>query len=277
MKESGTTATPRRLRSARGRSSLVGPLLVVASVLALVPWATVALFQLAPDAPSPATGHAQVIAHGVSALPAPSLAWRVVLDTAEPIEQAVAEERALGFALADQEAILGYDQSFGSQTRLAAGEASFVPTGSLQRRSSLTGQPTPYYRIALVPAAQALDAGGDRLVFGGDAWNAPVGEQFDIDLLRDVVNPNEASSIPATNGATLVLVTSGTVEVEANGSAPVRLETGQAANFSGSCLSSASAPARRPLSPPPSVPRCRRRPRRRPARSPSTCWPARKG
>ncbi|MDQ3694035.1 MAG: hypothetical protein M3464_10445 [Chloroflexota bacterium] len=206
---------------------------LLAVTLAVLPFAAFAFFQLAPNAPSPATGQAQVVAHGVSPLPGRTLAWRIVHDTAEPREQAVAEERALGFALADHQAILVSDQQFGSQQRLAAGEASFVAGGTLQQRASLTNEPAPYFRLALVAAEQATEAGGDRLVFAGDAWTAPAGEQFDLDLIRNVVAPNEAASIPAANGLTAVLATDGTIEVEAGADLPVRLEAGQAANFTG--------------------------------------------
>lgn len=225
------TALPPAVARQRGRNGSLA--LALAALLALLPLAATALFQLGPDAPSPASGHAQVIANGVSALPASRLAWRIVEDTAEPRDQAVAEERALGFTLADQQAILIHNQLTAGQSRLAAGEASFVPAGSLEQRSSLTASPAPYYRIALVPAEQAAEAGGDRLIYGGDAWTAPAGEQFDLDLVRDVVDPNESSTISAGNGPTLVLATGGTIEVEAAGAAPVRLDAGEADNFSG--------------------------------------------
>lgn len=210
------------------------PAIALAAILALFPFVTLALFQqLGPDAPSPASGHAQVIANGVSAMPAQTLAWRVVEDTAESQEQSVAQERALGFALANQQAILIHDQSFNMQTRLAAGEASFVAAGAVQQRSSLAGLPAQYYRIALVPIEQAREAGGDTLVFAGDSFTAPGGDQFDLDLVRDVIRPNESTTIPEGNGPSLVLATDGMIDVSVDGSAPVRLEAGEAANFLG--------------------------------------------
>ena len=233
MTATSTNRRPRDFFPLRSRSRLAGPLLVVVAALTLMPLATTALFQLGPDAPSPATGHAQVIAQGVSPLPASSLAWRIVQDTAEQPEQAAVQDRALGFVFADQQPILNSDQRLGSQSRLAPGEAAFVPAGSRQLRASLTGQPVPYYRLGLVPAAEAADAGGDRLILAGDAWNAPAGDQFDIDLIRDVVSPNEASRLPATNGPALVLATNGTIEVEVDGAAPIRLGPGEAANVTG--------------------------------------------
>src|SRR5690606_7635547 len=102
-----------------------------------------------------------------------------------------------------------------------------------QQRSSLAGLPAQYYRIALVPAEQARDAGGDELVFGGDSFTAPGGDQFDLDLVRDVIRPNESSTIPEGNGPTVILVTDGMADVSVDDAAPVRLEPGEAANFLG--------------------------------------------
>lgn len=208
---------------------------VVAVLLAASPVLVAALQRLAADTPSPASGHAQVVGQGVAALPAAELAWRVVLDTAEPAEQAATEARALGFALADRAALVVDDAGSGTQARLAPGEALFVADGANQRRASLDGADAPYYRLALVPAAEAADAGGDRLVFASDPFSAPAGRAFDLDLVRDVVAPNEESTLPATGAQTLVLATAGTIEVEAGeaGSLPVRLAAGQAAAFDG--------------------------------------------
>jgi hypothetical protein len=85
-------------------------------------------------------------------MPAAEVAWRVVLDTAEPLGEAEVQERALGFALANRAAVLVDDAGTGTQTRLAPDEAVFVAAGSRQRRSSLDGADAEYYRLALVPA-----------------------------------------------------------------------------------------------------------------------------
>lgn len=222
----------RRGRSFPARSGAIA--CVLASLAASA--GLVSAFQpLAADEPSPATGHAQVVAQGVAALPAPELAWRVVLDTAEALDQAATQDRALGFALADRAALVVDDAASGVQTRLAPGEALFVAGGARQRRASLDGADAPYYRLGLVPAADAGDAGGDRLVFSGDPFLAPSGRAFDLDLVRDVLGPNEESTLPASDGQTLVLATAGTIEVEAGeaGSSPIRLAAGQAASVAG--------------------------------------------
>ena len=207
-------------------------LAVLVLVLALGPGLALAGQLLAPDDPSPASGHAAVIAHGVAAMPAAQVAWRVVLDTAELPEDAQIEERALGFALADRGAIVLDDADRPGRARLAAGEAAFVPGGIREQRSSLGDAAVSYYRLALVPAADADDAGGDRLVFAGDAFPAPQGDEFDLDLVRDVLEPDEETELPDSGSPTLVLATAGTVELDAGGD-PVAIAAGEAATVDG--------------------------------------------
>lgn len=187
------------------------------------------------DDPSPAEGDAQVIAQGVAALPADQVAWRVVRDTAEPIDVAIPEQRALGFALADADPILVNDTSYGAQTRLAPGEAGFAPDGTFQQRTSLTEASVPYYRLALAPADQASDDGGDQLLFAGDGFAAPAGLR-DLDLTGDVLAPGEEGDLADGGAPALVLVTAGEVEVEAAGSDPVTLAAGEAATFAGDLI-----------------------------------------
>src|SRR5215211_5286884 len=63
-----------------------------------------------PNAPSPAEDHAEVIAQGIGAIPAEQVAWRLVEDTAEPVGEADFEARALGFAVATEDALLLADE-----------------------------------------------------------------------------------------------------------------------------------------------------------------------
>lgn len=205
--------------------------LAAVALLLLAPVAGAALQRLSAEGPSPATGHAQVVAHGVSPMPASQVAWRVVLDTAEAGDDAETEERALGFAVADRAAIGVFDQATGAESRLAAGEAAFVPAAANQVRWSLGAAPASYYRIGLVPVERANDAGGDRLVFAGDGFAAPVGRAFDLPLVRDVLDPQEETRLPDTGSPTLVLASAGAVDVRVGNATPVRLAAGQAATF----------------------------------------------
>lgn len=220
-----------------GRVGLIGWLgAVVGLVLVVTPvrGALLAALQGA-DAPSPATGHAEVIANGVAELPADSLAWRAVLDTAEPLDQAEPHERALGFTLAGEGAILVNDVDAGTQTRLAPGEAAFVNEGAQQERASLGDDAVPYYRLALVPADQAQEAGDDQLIFGSDAFPASTGGDpgsgHDIDLVRDVLGPGEKTTVPDSGSPALVLVTDGAIT--AAGDEQATLKAREAAALSG--------------------------------------------
>src|SRR4051812_16192763 len=151
-------------------------------MLALAKPAGLALAQGNPDAPSPASVTSAVIALGVAEMPATTVAWRIVIDTAEPWGQAQFEQRALGFVLAREDPILLTAQDSGVRARLAAREAQFVPDGIWQRRESLAASPTTDYRIALVPAPKASDAGGDILIFAGNPFTVPPGAR-DLDLV----------------------------------------------------------------------------------------------
>ncbi len=204
--------------------------LVVLMVLA-GPVGVVARLQAALDGPSPAQDHAEVIAHGVAGMPADQVAWRVVADSAEALDVAQPEERALGFSLADADAIVVNDLSDGSQTRLAAGEAAFTGGGVLQQRASLGDQTVSYYRLALVAADAAKDAGGDDLVFAGDRFAAPDGNR-DLDLVRDVLQRDETTGLDDSGYPVLILVTAGELSVS-TGTQPQTLSAGEAAEFSG--------------------------------------------
>jgi hypothetical protein len=181
-----------------------------------------ALAQSNANAPSPASAGLRVVAQGVAAMPAADVAWRIVRDTAEASGASEYESRAIGFALAAEDAILIDDQTTGLLHRLAPDEAAFVVDGALQRRLSLGPGPTAYYRISLVPAEQATDGGGDELIYAGDAFAAPAGLR-DIDLVGGEVGTTPVSLDPGgfelllfvTDGAVLVRLADEGVSVEA--------------------------------------------------------------
>src|SRR4051794_12574879 len=126
----------------------------------VVPVVLLSLFLAAPgiqqvaasDAndPSPSSVLNAVIAHGVAPMPADSIAWRVVRDTAEPTGQAEFEARALGFAVATNDDVLVTDEATGYRDRIAPREALFTQDQVMQLRESLGADATPYDRIAIV-------------------------------------------------------------------------------------------------------------------------------
>src|SRR5688572_9510568 len=82
------------------------------------------------DTFSPASGAAQVIAQGVSPLPAGDAVWRTVRTRAPLPAEAGFEERPLGFVLASAGPLLLVDEATGDQVRLGTGEAAFTPAGT---------------------------------------------------------------------------------------------------------------------------------------------------
>ncbi|MEA2528164.1 MAG: hypothetical protein QOF73_5391 [Thermomicrobiales bacterium] len=207
-------------------------LLAVGSALG----ATAAVLQADGDGPSPARGHAEVIAHGVAALPADEVAWRVTRAELPRLADAPAQDD-LGFVLADEDALLLNDLNTGVQIRMAAGEAAFTAQGSVQQQVALGSGPVGYYRIDLVAAGEADDAGGDEAIFAGEAFDAPDGNR-DIDLVRDVLERDEeveltlgSEDVPA-----VLFVTDGAVELvpaDDSGTLPNRLSAGEAAGVAG--------------------------------------------
>lgn len=148
-------------------------------------------------------GEAAVAADG-------AIAWRVVQDVAEPTRAAAFERRALGFAVNTSlfDAILVTDEATGTAFRLGPGGALFTPDGVSQRRESVGPDPVAYLRIALVAAASAGDAGGDRLRFAGPPFALPAdGGVFT--LHRIALEPGDTADLTIGGGDALVLVEQG--------------------------------------------------------------------
>lgn len=222
---------------------------LIARLVALLVLAATGLLGIGPalaqldDTASPARGSASVIAQGVAALPAGELGWRVTLASAVP-ETDSAARNAPGFILADQGALLLNHLDAETQTRLAAGEASFLPAGMQHQEAPLGDAAMSYYRIDLVAASDVNDAGGDELVFVGESFASPGGNR-DVDLVRQVLDVDEAVELALGSQAApvLLLVTSGTVELvpaDNDAATPVALPAGQGAAIGGDVIASAA-------------------------------------
>ncbi len=224
----------------RPRSSPVRSRRLLLLVLPLLLPAGLALRQAVaqedgPNVPSAARVGQAVIAQGVSEMPASRIAWRVLRDTAEVPGAAEFESRALGFAVAAEDAILVSNRGTGQQALLAQGEASFVPIGSDERRESMGETATRLFRIALVPAEQAGEAAGDEMIHAGAPFDAPDGRR-DVSLVAErglCTLRDSGRSITRTAGDSngfpiLVVVIEGLLEVTPREGEPVRLDTGQA-------------------------------------------------
>jgi Bacterial TSP3 repeat len=231
-----TTHLPTPAGVRPGRRSLRAALLAALGAAALLLFAALlpgaALAADERNAPSPAQAPAAVVAQGVGAMPAELVAWRVVRDVAELPGAARFEERAIGFTVAGADAILLTDQLDGEQTRLAAGEAAFVAEATDQMRESLGEAPSPYYRLALVPSADAGFTNGDQLVFAGGEFEAPSGRR-DLDLVQARLGLEQTTQFPATGFQTVLLATAGRLEILVEGSEPIGIEAGQAGTVLG--------------------------------------------
>lgn len=177
--------------------------------------------------PSPRTALARqeppsptLLVRGETRLSGAPMAWRVVRDVAESPPDAESERRALGFAVASGPfgALVLTDEATGSAVRLDPGQAAFVRDGTYQRRESLGPGSQSYLRIGLVTASASTDAGGDRLLFAGPAFNVP-GGPVTLVLFRVNLDPGDAFSLRPGVGEILVLVEQGEVELEGQESA----------------------------------------------------------
>jgi hypothetical protein len=137
--------------------------------------------------------------------------------------------------VATEDAILVSNQSTGQQVLLAPGEASFVPSESAERRESMGQTATHLLRIALVPAEEAGEDGGDEMVLAGAPFAAPDGKR-DVSLVAEqglCTLRDSGRSITRTAGGSnglpiLVVVTEGEVQVMPPQGEPVRVAAGQA-------------------------------------------------
>jgi hypothetical protein len=161
-----------------------------------------------PAGPSPATGHASVIAQGVIDLPDGDLRWNVTTRTAD-VSQGASEATATGFVLATRSPILVIQPDSGNKTRLAAGEALFVREGESLAFETF-GAPEQYVFMGL-QSAEAEPGEGEAIyessAFAGD------GAERDSDLIRDVLASGEQSLIQVGALPTVVFVTQGEARV----------------------------------------------------------------
>lgn len=217
--------------------------LVVLIALIALPTGLVTARQLGSGRQSPATGRAQVVTQGVSALPDGDVVWRVVERTARPRAEAPSGQRVLGFILATEEPVLLTNVTPTGEedvARLAPGESYLVKQGTRQIRASLTDQPTKYISIELVPAADARDTNGGNLLFVSDPFAAPQGER-DIDLVRNVLLRGDTATLPDTGENVAILATEGAIDITPASGRGRSLDAGEGAVFASGDLEIAPA------------------------------------
>jgi hypothetical protein len=212
--------------------------LVIGSVLGIG-----VAFGQSEDASSPARGQASVIAQGVTALPVGEIGWRVRLVSAATASDQTDRDEP-GFILVDQGSLLVDDLDAERRSRLASGEAAFLPAPATYREAPLGAAPASYYRIELVAGSDVGEAGSDQLVFIGEPFASPGGTR-DLDLVREILDADESVDLELEGYAApaLLLVTAGAVDLVPAGSpdaAPVRLPAGQGAGLGGNVIARAA-------------------------------------
>lgn len=227
--------------------------LILLLFLALItPIGLVAARQLAPDAASPATRHAQVITQGIAQLNGQNVVWRLVERSADTRERAKFGERGLGFVLASEEPVLltnATDAGLVEVARVAPGEAFLVTAGIRQMRASMTDHSVKYLSLELVTAADANQIGGGKLLFKSAPFTAPTGDR-DLDLVRDMLTQAEETIIPDSGHATVILASEGAIDIVPSGGRMRTLQAGEAGIFEGELRvrpAAASANADKPL------------------------------
>lgn len=182
-----------------------------------------------PAGPSPATGHAAVVAHGVISLEEGKTRWHigylVAEDGAKPVEIP-----SPGFIIAGTTPVLVSDQDTGFRTRLAQDEALMVPAGSSLTLETF-GAPDKVVFMSIAPDTdKAIFSTSNRILTS--AGFPARGGDFDADLLRDVLSEDESTTIPEGAIPTVIYVVRGEVSVE-SGNDTQRLSREQGAIFRG--------------------------------------------
>jgi hypothetical protein len=187
---------------------------------------------------SPASGHAQVIAQGVASMPGEA-AWRVVFHSIDPGGAAELAAGGPGFILVDTGGLIVAEA--GRSTLLAPAEAAFHASPT-SRLIPIGERPTGVFALDLVPPDVVDDAGDGIPVYASDPFQAPDGTR-DIDLVRDLLEPGESTTVVGNQAPVLVLVTLGAIRAEATDGTAAGLRVGEAATFSGDVVLTAEGQA----------------------------------
>jgi hypothetical protein len=187
---------------------------------------------------SPASGHAQVIAQGIASIPGEA-AWRVVFHSIDPGGAAELSSGGPGFILVDTGGVVVEEGE--RSALLAPAEGSFHASPA-SRLIPIGERPTGVFTLDLVPSDAADDAGDGIPVFASEPFQAPEGMR-DVDLVRDLLEPGESTTIVGSEAPVLILVTLGALRAEATDGSTASLRVGEAATFNGDVVLTAEGQA----------------------------------
>lgn len=165
---------------------------------------------------SPASGHAEVIAHGVVPLPTGDLTWRRYDGAAGPLADAEPLTTDWsGFLIGERDPVLA--DVDGDRSVVAGGTATLVREGRSLTVASVDGNDAAYGWLTLTAAELTTD--DDALAFVSDPFTAPSDGDHSVSLIRDVLADDEETVIAAGAVPSVVLVVQGGVSVTVDGSA----------------------------------------------------------
>jgi hypothetical protein len=183
---------------------------------------------LAQSNESPASGHAQVIAHGVITMPAKELTWRRYEGSAPPRAEAQPSDNVWpGFIIGGEEPVLL--DIFDDLSVVSEGKAALVRKDARLSIASLGQEEAAYDVLALTRASLEDDAAA--LV--SDAFDAPDGLR-QVDLVRDVLADGEETELPESATPTFVYVQDGELDLTTEDDESETLEAGEGLLVEGS-------------------------------------------
>jgi hypothetical protein len=221
------------------RTQLVAAVASCAVALGAAPLVAAFMQEQVPDAPSPATGAAQVVAQGVVNIDGADLRWEVSEQAAPLPANAVAVTSDPGFLIGDAGVILVEDVETGEQWRVPEGEAILTRLGAQQVRAALGSGAAVYLHLGLVgvPAEGAVEEEG--VIFASEPFTGP-GARHDLDLLQAELAPAQTMEIPAGALPSLVFLLNGRADVTTEAGDVISLGVGEAASVAGALVFTAS-------------------------------------
>src|SRR3954464_7439375 len=221
----------------RGRPALLAMALVV--ILACLPALEISTrAQQTAEVFSPASGHAEVIAQGVATLPGQA-SWRVVFHSIDPGNQVNLTSEGPGFVLVDTGGLVLEDGS--GPVNLAPSEAAYR-AGSWAHLVPVGARPAGLFAIDLVPPDAADAADGGIPVYASATFQTAGGAR-DLDLVRDLLDPAESTTVIGNEAPVMVLVTLGALRADASDGSSSSLRVGEAGTFSGDIVPTAASQA----------------------------------
>ncbi|MET0908958.1 MAG: hypothetical protein ABWZ99_05765, partial [Ilumatobacteraceae bacterium] len=157
--------------------------------------------EAAAEPPSPATGHAQVIAQGLVTFGDGPLRWQLQQSPASTTPVLI-DTSAATFIVSDGPGAVVVSGDAGPLARLAAGEAVFRQAGTTTQLRSVSADGGGVAALSLVAGE------GD----GENAFTPGPGTR-DVDLVRDALSTNEALLVHS-DVSLFIVVSAGTVNVD---------------------------------------------------------------